>query len=280
MTGGAATSFAGLPSLRDWRPIVLIPRLTAFLAIATSARSTGRLLFGLGVVVVVFGFARAARSGWFWIGVAVVACGWNLLDWATIDNHIVLAGYWYLALGISLLSDDPERQMSIQARVLVGLVFTVAVIRKVVNPEYVNGDFFVFTLLVDPRFEPAASAIGGVADPTVNQIALGSLPNPIVLTTASGIRPLAVALTWGAVIAESIVAVFHLLPAATWRRAGQISLVVFIVVTYLLVPVVAFGAGLIVMGAASAASERARIAWSIGFFALGVWGFIWQGATL
>ena len=247
MTGGAATSFAGLPSLRDWRPIVLIPRLTAFLAIATSARSTGRLLFGLGVVVVVFGFARAARSGWFWI---------------------------------SLLSDDPERQMSIQARVLVGLVFTVAVIRKVVNPEYVNGDFFVFTLLVDPRFEPAASAIGGVADPTVNQIALGSLPNPIVLTTASGIRPLAVALTWGAVIAESIVAVFHLLPAATWRRAGQISLVVFIVVTYLLVPVVAFGAGLIVMGAASAASERARIAWSIGFFALGVWGFIWQGATL
>jgi hypothetical protein len=262
------------------RPIVLIPRLTAFLVMVTAARSTGRVLLGLAVALVVFGFDRLARNGWFWLGVGVVICTWNLFDWATIDNHIVLSGYWYLALGASLLSDDPERQMSIQARILIGLVMAAAVVRKVTNPEFINGDFFVFTLLVDPRFEPAASLVGGVAHPSLNRAAMGSLPNSILPTSASGIRPLALALTWGALIIEPAVAAFTLLPAATWRKAGQISLLAFMVVTYLLVPVVAFGAGLIVMGAASAATDRSRARWALGFIVLAVWGYLWQGATL
>lgn len=280
MTTRSVESIDRRPPLTDLRPIVLIPRLTAFLAIVTAARSTGRVLLGLAVALVVFGFDRFARNGWFWLGVGVVICSWNVFDWATIDNHIVLSGYWYLALGASLLSDDPERQMSIQARLLIGLVMAVAVARKVTNPEFMSGDFFVFTLLVDPRFEPAVSLVGGVADPSVNRAALGSLPHSIVLSSGSGVRPLGLALTWGAFIAESTVAVFNLLPAGTWRRAGQIALVAFMIVTYLLVPVVAFGAGLIVMGAASAATDRARAMWSVGFLVLAVWGYVWQGATL
>ena len=184
-------------SLRDWRPVVLIPRLTAFLAITTAARSTNRVLFGVAIAAVVFLAPRVARSGSFWTFVGLVYSTWNLFDWATIDNHIVLAGYWYLALGASLLSDDPERRMSQQARLLVGLVFLVAVIRKVVNPEFVNGDFFTFTLLVDTRFEPVAETLGGVADQTVNRAALAALPSTATLVTGSGIRTLALALTGG-----------------------------------------------------------------------------------
>lgn len=280
MTADSGQLTAGRSALRDWRPIVLLPRLTAFLVVATAAQSTSRVLVGLVIALVVFGSDRLARNGLFWIGIGVLFALWNLSDWATIDNHIVLAGYWYLALGVSLLSDDPERHMSRQARLLIGLVFSIAVIRKVVNPEFLNGDFFVFTLLVDPRFEPAASLIGGVSDPSLNRASLAALPDAVVLTSASAIRPLAFALTWGALAAESSVALFNLLPAAAWRRTGQIALVVFMVLTYLLVPVVAFGAGLIVMGAASADSDRARLAWSLGFFGLVVWGYIWQGATL
>ena len=85
---------------------------------------------------------------------------------------------------------------------------------------------------------------------------------------------------WPREIIEPAVAAFNLLPAATWRKAGQISLLAFMVVTYLLVPVVAFGAGLIVMGAASAATDRSRARWALGFIVLAVWGYLWQGATL
>ena len=267
-------------SLRDWRPIALIPRLSAFLVIATASLSTGRLLLGLAVALVVFGSDRIARNGWFWIGVGMTAGLWNLYDWATIDNHIVLSGYWYLAMGIALLSDDPERRMAATARLLVGVVFVTAVIRKALNPEFVRGDFFVFTLLVDPRFEQAATIVGGVADTASNRAALGNLPDAIVLTSAAGIRPVALALTWGAFLLESAVGVFNLLPAAISRRVGQIALVAFIVVTYMIVPVVAFGAGLIVMGAASAATDTARRGWALGFFFLAVWGYAWQGFTL
>ena len=267
-------------SLRDWRPIALIPRLSAFLVIATASLSTGRLLLGLAVALVVFGSDRIARNGWFWIGVGMTAGLWNLYDWATIDNHIVLSGYWYLAMGIALLSDDPERRMAATARLLVGMVFVTAVIRKALNPEFVRGDFFVFTLLVDPRFEQAATIVGGVADTASNRAALGNLPDAIVLTSAAGIRPVALALTWGAFLLESAVGVFNLLPAAISRRVGQIALVAFIVVTYMIVPVVAFGAGLIVMGAASAATDTARRGWALGFFFLAVWGYAWQGFTL
>ena len=267
-------------SLRDWRPIALIPRLSAFLVIATASLSTGRLLLGLAVALVVFGSDRIARNGWFWIGVGMTAGLWNLYDWATIDNHIVLSGYWYLAMGIALLSDDPERRMAATARLLVGVVFVTAVIRKALNPEFVRGDFFVFTLLVDPRFEQAATIVGGVADTASNRAALGNLPDAIVLTSAAGIRPVALALTWGAFLLESAVGVFNLLPAAISRRVGQIALVAFIVVAYMIVPVVAFGAGLIVMGAASAGTDTARRGWALGFFFLAVWGYAWQGFTL
>ena len=267
-------------SLRDWRPIALIPRLSAFLVVATASLSTGRLLLGLAVALVVFGSDRNARNGWFWIGVGMTAGLWNLYDWATIDNHIVLSGYWYLAMGIALLSDDPERRMAATARLLVGVVFVTAVIRKALNREFVRGDFFVFTLLVDPRFEQAATIVGGVADTASNRAALGNLPDAIVLTSAAGIRPVALALTWGAFLLESAVGVFNLLPAAISRRVGQIALVAFIVVTYMIVPVVAFGAGLIVMGAASAATDTARRGWALWFFFLAVWGYAWQGFTL
>ncbi len=274
------TLLAGRSSLRDWRAIALIPRLSAFLVIAIAARSTGRVTLGLAVALVVFGSDRIARNGWFWIGVGVIVGGWNFIDWATIDNHIVLSGYWFLALGGALLSDDPEHRMASAARLLVGVVFTAAVIRKVVSPDFVSGDFFVFTLLVDPRFEQAAIVVGGVSETFSNRAALGGLPDAVVLTSAAGIRPLAMALTWGALVIESAVAVFSLLPAAISRRAGQASLVAFIMVTYLIVPVVAFGAGLIVMGAASASTDRGRMRWALGFLALAVWGYAWQGYTL
>ncbi len=275
------TSFmANRSSLRDWRPIPLLPRLTAFLVIATASRSSSRLIFGLVVALIVFGSDRAARNGWFWIGVGVVMSAWNLADWVTVDDHIVLAGYWYLGLGAALLSDHPEKAMAASARLLLGLVFAIAVLRKAANPEFVNGDFFVFTLLVDPRFEGAASAIGGVSDTVANQVAVGQLPNAVVLVGASGIRPLALALTWGAFLVESSVAATHLLPARKWRKAGQVALIAFIVATYLVVPVVGFGAGLIVMGAASATTDAGRRRWAMGFLALAVWGYLWQGYSL
>ena len=274
------TTLVRRSGLRDWSALALVPRLTAFMVIATAARSQGRLLLGLAVALVVFASDRMARNGWFWIGVGAVVGLWNLSDWATIDNHIVLAGYWYLALGVALLSEDPVRKMSTGARLLVGVVFAVAVIRKAVHPEFVSGDFFVFTLLIDPRFEQAATLVGGVSSTGANRDALALLPDAVVLTSAAGIRPLALALTWGAFVLESAVAAFNLLPARSWRRAGQAALVAFIVVTYLIVPVVAFGAGLIVMGAASAGSDRARRSWAIGFFVLAVWGYAWQGFSL
>ena len=280
MTAKAAAWVGNRVPLRDTSPAVVLPRLTVVLVVMTSARSTNRLLFGLGLAVVVFGVDRLGRSGWLWLAVGIVFNAWNLLDWHVIDNHLVLAGYWYLALGAALLADDPAHQLRINARLLIGVAFAIAVTRKLVNPELVSGDFFVFTLLSDPRFEPAATIVGRAPELIANRVALGHLPRPATLVSGGGIRVLAQTLTWSALLVESAVAVFNLLPAAQWRRAGQIALAAFITLTYVIVPVVAFGAVLLVMGAASAASDRSRVAWTIGFFALAAWGYAWQAVVL
>lgn len=280
MSAAMAREVRGRVDLRDTRAVLLVPRLSILLLIATVAGSSNRVLFGLAVAAVMFGFDRASRNGWAWLTIGVIATAWNLLDWHHIDDHIVLAGYWYLALGAALLANDPERRLEINARLLIGVTFTVAVIRKLVSVEFVSGDFFLFTLLADPRFEPVATMIGGAADTSPNRMVLEQLPTPGVFASGDGVAAVALALTWGAVLVESAVAVFNLLPAARWRRAGQAALGVFVTTTYLIVPVAAFGATLATLGAASVGSAKGRVWWTGAFVVVLLWGQLWKALVL
>ena len=68
-----------------------------------------------------------------------------------IDNHIYLWGYWLLANTLSLFSRTPDDTLKFSAKFLLMSCMLFAVYQKV-NPSYLSGDFFYYTLLTDQRF--------------------------------------------------------------------------------------------------------------------------------
>jgi hypothetical protein len=198
---------------------------------------------------------------------------WNWAQWYAVDNHIFLVNYWYLALGLSLLASDTARTLATNAALLIGIAFLFAVTWKLISPDFLSGDFFEFTLLTDERFETVARLGGvGAAELAANRNLLGA-GTVGSLTTGDGIRAMSAALTWAALVVESMVALTFLVPA--WRRARHVALVAFAVPTYLIVPVAGFGATLFVMASATATSDAVRRRWAAAFFVMVVWSAAW-----
>ncbi|MCL4244209.1 MAG: hypothetical protein KJ002_03625, partial [Candidatus Dadabacteria bacterium] len=107
------------------------------------------------------GFLRAPV---LWLGLTFLTGMRVVLDWPLPDNHAYLLFYWCLAVTISLALGDKEKILSVNARLLIGLVFAFSVLWKLVlSPDFMNGTFFGVTLLADPRFEGFARVVGGLS---------------------------------------------------------------------------------------------------------------------
>src|SRR5690606_30702432 len=65
---------------------------------------------------------------------------------------------------LALSLGDPERLLSANARLMIGLVFAFSVLWKLVlSPDFMNGAFFTVTLLSDHRFEGFTRVAGGLS---------------------------------------------------------------------------------------------------------------------
>ena len=219
-----------------------------------------------------------ARKASFWFVVTAVLAAGHFTLWHLIDNHKYLMTYWCLALACSLLLKDPRRALAFNARLLIGLCFFFAVLWKLTSPDFLNGSFFHFTLLADPRFQNVTEVVGGVsrAQWAANERAIASLSRfdsvqtAVQLQDAPRVVPLARFLTGWSMAAEALVVLFFLWPDGRRVSKGRdVALLLFLTSTYPVATVLGFAWLLAVMGLSQASGFRSsRLLYAILFVLL------------
>lgn len=206
-----------------------------------------------------------ARKASFWFLVTAVLAAGHFTLWHLIDNHKYLMTYWCLALACSFLAEDPRRALASNARLLIGLCFFFAVLWKLKSPDFLDGSFFHFTLLVDPRFQNVTETVGGLS-PTQwasNERSIASLSCFDTLQTAvqlqDGPRVVAIArlLTGWSMAIEALIALFFLWPDGPRASRGRdAALLLFLASTYPVATVLGFAWLLAAMGLSQASGFR------------------------
>lgn len=223
---------------------------------------------------------KLGRRPGIWLLLAGAVASWVIPAWSFMDNHGYLLVYWCLALFASLAwSNHPAETLATNARIMIGLVFGLAVLWKVVlSPDFMNGDFFRVVFLVDPRFRTFTELAGGMTAKIaqhnaelVQQLRRGQLG----LTSVKLAEPhaqvvLAHLTTWWTAIVEATVAVTFLIPRRfRLSKIRDWMLIFFCWFTYPFASVAGFGWLLTVMGVSQVEPER-RVtrAFYLGTFAL------------
>jgi hypothetical protein len=143
--------------------------------------------------------------------------------------------------------------------------------KAILSADFVTGQFFTLTLLLDGRFTDVAVVYGGVPQTFVDytqyvfhRVRIGmdaALPLPI----PQRLLELARVLTWWTIVVEAALGLLYVLPA--WRAVGTVRdvlLIGFVASTYAVAPVIGFGWLLLMLGVVQAPSGS----WRRGAFLL------------
>jgi hypothetical protein len=225
--------------------LALFPNKSSFVAVPVAAIAIGALLVPR---------LRHDASVW-WALAATIVVG-NFREIEITDNHHYLIGYWCLAIGCALKSARPRASLATAGRWLIGLMFMIAVLYKVATPDFLDGRFFVHSLLYDSRFEPLARIAG--LEPRVrhaNELARAELTAPqrtleaAPIVIPSSIVVAANIMTVWTISIELLIAIAFCGPRQMLHRWRHPALLTFVATTYVLAPVIGFGWGLIAIGA-------------------------------
>lgn len=208
-----------------------------------------------------------ARSVWFWLGLAVLTGLRVAWTWPLADNHAYLLSYWCLAVAIAARDGDPRAALAWSGRVLLGLVFALAVLWKTISPDYLDGRFFRVTLVADERFAPFATLAGGLDDAELSERRshvvqhvdgeVAELPPPPESARFRAVSWLATLATF---TAEALLALAFLWPTGRGlARVRDPLLISFCAATYLVAPVSGFGWLLVALGVAQTDPARVRL---------------------
>jgi hypothetical protein len=221
-------------------------------------------VLALGVAAIVY--RPLARRAAYWFLVSGVLSAGYLVIWYTIDNHKYLTAYWCLALAVSLVAAHPLRAAAVNARLLIGLCFLFAVVWKVISLEFVDGTFFHFSLVSDPRFRNFSALVGGVSADALasNSQALAALVrgggavDAVAFHSSERVAWLAQLIALWTIAIEGLIAVAFLWPEgralSKWRDA---VLLLFLITTYPIATVPGFGWLLVAMGMAQSSARWA-----------------------
>lgn len=257
--------------MRDLDPVGLAGRLSladlALRPIGVGWLRPGLLALALlGLVLP----SLARRSG-FWLALAALTASRVVWTWPLADNHAYLLAYWCLALAIAWREADPGPVLAWSGRVLLGLVFALAVLWKAISPDYLDGRFFRATLVTDERLASYAVLVGGLDGEELRErraqlarhVDGAPAEAPPALEPAR-YRAAAGLATWGVIAIEALLALVFLWPLGRGpSRIRDPLLLAFCSVTYLFAPVSGFGWLLIALGVAQTdpASARTRAAY-------------------
>lgn len=207
----------------------------------------------------------------FWGLIAAVSGFVVLRQWYPIDNHKFLLSYWALALALAFSVSEEYQQSFLgkTARFLLVFVMVGAVVQKTLAADYLNGSFFEFTVLTDPRLEPFMAALGvDRGDLSYNRGIISWLQaaspehdtSAAVLEVSSSVHNIALVVTWWDYLVPVAIAAAFLIGTRWLDLVGHILLLAFVVTTYLAAPVIGFGWTLSIFGYALSAGRFPKIA--------------------
>jgi hypothetical protein len=200
----------------------------------------------------------------FWAVLTAIHFAWIYSAYHLADNHHYLEGYWCLSLALALGRADAGEALARSATLLIGVVFLLASVWKLLSPSFRTGGFFLHSMIFDPRFLPISVWIGGLSPATQDEHrqARARAHQGVEFAPAALPRRLtavAVALTWWTILIEMAVAIVFLAPAS-FTDAGRIAvLVLFCITTYVMVPVPAFGHILVLLLLVSVPDATSRL---------------------
>ncbi|HWP56603.1 MAG TPA: hypothetical protein VNL14_01810 [Candidatus Acidoferrales bacterium] len=238
------------------------------LVIIFNSNHDKRLLTAVVILCPLAFFAKALhRSAPFWFLLTAIQAIAVYHRWFSVDNHKYLSVYWSFAVALALCTRKPDKALALNGRVLLGLVFAFATMWKVMSPDYLNGSFFQYHLLLDFRFWPMASWLGGLPQEVLvdnarlyGQMTMSSgVPFSVQLKSSLLISWIAQILTWWTVVLEAAISIVFLAPSrrvSTFTR--NVLLWLFTLTTYVWVPIIGFASSLLVMGLAQTELSRQR----------------------
>jgi hypothetical protein len=224
------------------------------------------LLFVLLFPLVLYS-SRISRSPVFWAFAAVLYLASFARSWFVAPHYIYLVACWLFAIALALLSRDPSGVLAFNGRVLLGLVFLLAVAAKAASSDYMSGKFFHYSLLFDYRFELLSNVVCGAEVDTLRaqrshlHEVFGSVvePKPMPFQDLSCSRWLVPLLKWWTLAIEALLAVVLLLPGRSLWAIRLALLSIFFVATYALVPIVGFAGVLFVLALAQVPSDNRKL---------------------
>jgi hypothetical protein len=117
----------------------------------------------LAIAFIVLLVPNQLRNPMLWGALAALVTLRLVLAWPAADNHAYLLAYWCLAVFIAVGAEDTDATLELNARLMIGLVFALATVWKLLSPDYANGVFFRVAMATDPRFEGFSLLIGGLS---------------------------------------------------------------------------------------------------------------------
>lgn len=201
-------------------------------------------------------YTPLVRDRWAWLAMGVFLVVNNLWHWSTLVNHEYLYTYWVLVCVLAVWSRTPKQVLRWNARWIIGLCFMFATLWKFIGGEYLDGSFLHLTFLLDHRLAMGAFLFGGLDLTTLaenRQIfealqASGAVLEPQQLTTTTRMAVASIVLSYWTILIEGLVAASFLLPIRWLYQKRDWLLFIFVLTTYTVIPVLGFGALLMVMG--------------------------------
>jgi hypothetical protein len=169
--------------------------------------------------------------------------------------------------------------MGWNAKLTIGLCFFFSVVWKVLSNEYFDGSFLHLTFLLDRRLEMGAFLFGGLTPQILqgNREAFATLqavdPSAeVTLATTALLSALSVVLSYWTLLIEGAIAISFCLPQPRWLYRNRDGLLIlFLVTTYLLIPVIGFAALLALMGFAQCCANRSKVTYLVLFLLVPIW---------
>lgn len=229
-----------------------------------------RILMGVIIlfVPVAILFTRVLKSSHYWaiLTIFIIVGFYQLIHSA--DNHTYLTVYWIIAIALSFQTKQRMESISLNARLLIGLCFGFATIWKILSPEFIDGTFFHFTFLTDPRFFDIAELIAGITPDirhanldSYNMIKSSTERKEIVqLISPPSLSTLSIFIAYWTVVLEGWIAVAFLAPVdSKISKYRDIPLLIFMITTYPIATVRGFATLLAVMGFAQCRGNNSKM---------------------
>lgn len=220
--------------------------------------SLGVLMVAICIILITTNIFLTHWQSWAFLFVVFLA--WMEQIWSFSANHFFLYAYWLLACVFIVKSPFKQSLLYHHGRWLIGLTFLVAGCQKMSRPEFIDGSFLHFFILLGERFQSIPLSLGVLSESAINEVSAlyqkfsGSLfieafsvfPQLEKLSLFSKVQ------SWGILGVEILIGILFLMKyRGRFKLLRDYLLIAFVIVTYFLSPPDSdFGMILIVLGIA------------------------------